>query len=401
MSHFLCAIIPVVVVWLFFQLKPKQAESSTADASRLHARPLTAQMRRTFTQRERDMEIRQRVRDTFADVGGEKFEKFVKYAASMPVDEIGAVTSELEGYFKEDGKAAQAWLFALYGGLAKLNAQDRMLDITGYLQVQKEVPDVERRVLYDLSEKSWDQVTGLFSKLAKEEDFIDGRQAAIAVSLALNERSERFGDLVKWIDGLDGKDVAKLQAKMLEKLIEHTDPTSENFKAVTKLLEDHITGEKAVLHLPELAVKMGEANSENALDWVAKVKTKNDEMRMYAYAHVMQDLALKDPVKATEVLSSAHFIPKYFVSSQHTSPYLTNGELRPEAKEFYDNTVAAMMEGLASVEPQIVLDSVGVFFSPEKKEKFTKLAHEMMNTGSMPASNSKCNNPNCNHAHHP
>ena len=399
------AILPLACTYAFTQANNRDAQ--TPPSASIDVRERTPRFDRAIARIQRQDEadrFQSYVRGTFNKVGTQDFDQLVDVVANMPFSEIGLLTTEVNTLFREDRETAKKWLTALCDGLVESTNHDRALDIAGYFFSNKDLPDIERRVLYRITEESWDLVTDRFTKLYKDEAFIDRRQAAIAISLAMNERSESKDQLLDWIKsaGNDPK-LAQLQGVFLEKMAKHVDRDSENFDQTIALFEKNLNNRFVSTHLPEVALRYAPKDPAKTFEWLAKLDTNDSEIRENAYSRVMQEMVLDRVPEAAEIMSASNFLDLYYRSEEKPTPYTEDGEIRPEAKEFYDRILTGFMDGIVSADPQLVAESVDSFFSEEKKAEYLKIAQELLESSEdlaaakLPA----CGTPGCtNEDHH-
>ena len=346
-------------------------------------------------------EFKSFIRSTFHDTKSAEFQKLVDHVSVMPFSDIGYLTTELSEFFEEDDAAAKSWLSALAMGLVEQDNADRSLDICGYLFSNKALPDIERQVLYHITAEGFGAVQERFTNLHKEEQFIDNRQASILLSLAMNERADQKEQVLSWIEGMKGKpELANLQGSFLRNLVRQTEPTSEDFDRLVKLVEGNLDNIKVSTNLPELATRYAPDDPEKTITWLASLDTPDQEMREESYAQVMQDMVLNDLPQAAELLSAENFLELHYKSSSQPNAYKEDGEVTEEAQQFYDRVLGGFMDGLVAADPQTVLDSAGSFFSKEKEAEYRALAQALLEDPALalPACGSAgCTNPDHNH----
>ncbi len=408
-------IAPPIIVGICFQLKP----SDHVDPDAIHLTKngprfdqLARQAKRHPTrlalpsvqQLQRELAFAEKSKQAFHSLKGKEFDAFVDLVAEMPVEFIGVLSSELTEFFANDDEAAQEWLFALTDGLAAQGAQERALDLTSYLQTEDKVPDVERKILYEWTKTSPEAVFDLYGRLAKDEQFIDGRQSAILTSLYFNEYADQADSLINWVDQLSDPAHQPLQALLLEKMSTLAPRESPIRDRVISLLEQELpTNPKLANRLPEIARNYSPDDHQKSLEWISSLETSDQEMRQHAFAEVMQEMVLNDKERATEILSSEHFLTNYYLSPDHDSASLEDGSLRPEAQQFYDEVLGAFMQGILSIDPQIVIDSSDSFFSPETGARFRQQAQDFISEVSSEQElgpRHVCTSPNCTNPNH-
>ncbi len=413
MIRILCVVVPIVVVGAFFQIKSptrtNEALLQANDARGLKSRNFTTQARNHsirnalpyVQQSERQLAFARRSQEAFQSLEGEKFDAFVAHVADMPVDYIGVLSTELGTFFKDDPEGAQQWLFALTGGLAQLDAQERALDLTSYLQTEDKVPDVERKILYDWSETSRETVLEMYNRWAKKEDFVNNRQMAILASLHFNERADHSSEFIDWVGSLDDPDQQKLQATLIEKMAYHAHVDNGQHEEVIELVEAEIENNPRLAEkLPALALGYSPEDPQRALKWISEVKMSDNEMRQVAFAQVMQEMVLNNTSSAAELLSSDDFLTNYYSSAMNEAVRDENGDIRPEARKFYDATLSAFMQGVLSVDPYIVLESADAFYSEDLRDKFRQQANDYLveyRGGGAESSSHQCDTPDCKH----
>ncbi len=318
--------------------------------------------------------------DSFLSSSEEEMKIFASKVAKMNQDQISELTNQIGQFYREDNEAAQQWLAALCEGLGDLGEQPQALEITGSLMTQEGVANSERKLLYDWSEDSWDEVSNHFTKLVTKDDFIDHRQASIAVSLALGERKDQRDELVNWIDALDADPgMTKLQGLMIGKVITHASAEDDSLALAVELFEKNLENPRNLLNLGPLALKYSPEDPEKALGWIASLDFDNDVIRFDAFGNVLQEMVLTDFPKAGELLASENFLEHFYgKGASGSSVRDADGEITPDAKKFYDRALEAFATGMMTVSPKDVLDVSQAFFSEELRERYRSAAIEFI-----------------------
>ena len=394
----LCALGPFLTLWLVSVFLPSTKQFRTPQLEVTSSVNTQAFVQRR--QRElRDERFQSTVRRSFAQ---DDLRGMARTAATMPDGDIGLLTTAFDAYFEEDRQAAVDWLQRLTDELCAIGAYDRSLDITSYLQGKKELPDIERRILFEMSVGSITPVLERFTQLVESSDLIDTRQLSIATSLALNERKGEKALFFDWLADLSRTPkFHRLQTTALRHLIGNTPDDSTERGEVYALLESKMSQTETSTHLPEFALQYSPGDPEAAFRWVSSLDTDDAEMREQAYAQVMQQAALESVEGAAHILSSEDFLSLTYESVSGQSPFNEDGTVQQEAGQFYDGVLSAFMDGILTVDPYLALESAEAFVSKELAARYSEAAREIITEGAhlVSANGHACGDPNCTDTH--
>lgn len=396
----LCALGPFLTVWALHSfLAGDNIEPSVTES--VHERVDHSKAFLQRRQREaRDRAFQSQVRESFSNAAGA--DSLIEQVRKIRPEDIGLLTTAWDDFVAEDREAAVEWLENLTDGLCELGAHNVALDITSYIQGKREIPDIERRIFYDLTSDNFTPVLERFTLQVAESGFIDTRQVSIATSLALNERSASKDQFMSWVKSLsDHPERHRLQVTALRHLVGNAEPGSADQAATYALVEETIGQREVSTHLPELALQYAPGDPAKTFEWVSQLATDDQEMREQAYAQVMQQSVFDGGEKAAEVLSSNTFLDTTYSALTGESPFAEDGNVQTAAGEFYDRVLAAFMDGMVSVDPYLVLESADAFFSPELARTYKSLAREVLVDASSLAevSGHPCGDPRCDKTH--
>ncbi|GEM_PF-6303336 len=392
--------IPVLVVGSYFNLNEQHHsfEGNSQDLQTSSRAKFSSGAYHLSKRNEADLKLAEKFKKALSNPSSSDFDKLIDYVATMPVSEISLLSTQFIDLFENSHDLAMESLSKLSYGLAEQGAQTRALDVTGYLPTEKDVPNIERRLMYDWSEKSLSPVTKHFEEMVRETGFTDKHQAFVLASLVMNERAAHHRDFVSWIENLDQTvEMRELQTAMLGGLIHSADPGSKAFKEALSLFEARIDKEEHLTNLDRLALKYSPEEPEKALKWISDLPIENKNYTFNAFAAVLHEVAVTDMEKAIDTLSSETFLGNYFDGTT----YDLEQNLTQEAKDFYDKALDAFMRGVLTYNPQVALDSADAFYSTKKSNEIKEIATEMLNaTTADEGHSSNCQKLGCNHDHH-
>ncbi len=285
---------------------------------------------------------------------------------ALDFDGLHALSVHLRQAFEADPAKAKKWLTALGLELSDLGHHMQALDLINYLATQDGIADVERKVMNHWLENDLDGLRGNLADRARD-GLTDTHHLALVASLIQAEKIDEFSSWAQWIEALGQKNQSQFQGQLLAKVISHSNP--DTISTVASLVRNAPENAYLLSYLPELVSKLKPGDPEAALAWISTLEVQNESLRADTFAAIVNDLALKDPDQAAEIITADNFLTKYYHDSSDQSD-LEEGEWSPGARVFFDRTLEAYVKGLGLVDPESALQSSKSFFNPELRDQY-------------------------------
>jgi hypothetical protein len=243
----------------------------------------------------------------------------------------------------------------------------------GGLHGQPGIIPLERRLLNEWAAKGVSEVGGALQALNASESVLPTTQVAMWTSICQAEQSEKFADLLEWVDTLKGEKNSDMRTIAIESLVRLSKP--ENFGRVAELIEKNIHEFGVNVWANSLLLRQAENDPRGAIQWLAKLP---EEVREHEMTQMLfYDLGRRSPEVAVEVINNRALMRMLFSSGQNQTP--PPGVVGTREQWVTDRAMDQFIQGLFnSAEPnrEYINTCIAHFTDPALREKFTTMAQK-------------------------
>lgn len=225
------------------------------------------------------------------------------------------------------------------------------------------VTSVERKLTGEWMATRSEEAFSYLQTISTEDSMVPIGQLAMISSLGQIEQPEIFEKYSAWIHSMNGDATRDLRNGAMQALVETSETGS--FRQVGDLLKSALDDPFLASLAGTLASRQVIAQPDEAIDWVKSLPS--GEIRTATLENLFYALAQSHPDKAVELINGNTLAE--FASGSTGTP-----------EQLHDQVLSQFLEGLVGTTPDYALQCIPSLHDPALREKYQKLAQEMINS---------------------